>query len=187
MPSELIKLWIANTTKKTHVFAYRLLDRVDRDSGRRYYEQQAFMRPIKAGHQVCIENLTRGQADDIIARHGKYGVRPANEVSRQRGFVGLCWSDTDPVKMDTMLATFEVNDGALDAEAQKRREVTGAAISENIANELARQTGGDKERLRPQRVELQVVEDTDGKPNVASGVEVIAHPDTVKPRRAAGR
>jgi hypothetical protein len=173
------KLYLANTTKQHRIFTYRILHK--RADGS---IPGAATWPIKPGGQICIDdNFTKAEIDEIIAQNVKYGLKSASEVSRVKNFVGIVYDTEKPVSMDSMLERFEKNDSVLGDEAQRRRELTAAAISTNIAKDLAERTGRDPETLRPERVEVQQVEDTAAKPQVASGVEVPGNPN-VKPRRA---
>jgi hypothetical protein len=164
-------MFVANTKKQFQVFTYRLPERT-----------QPFSRTIKPGGQIEIGNLDQDDIDYIVKQNEIYGMRPADEVSRQRGFVGIAYSIDKQVHMDTMLSTFEVNDKSLDDQADLRLERTAKAIAENMGREVGKVLGG-KDSVPPQRVEIEVTEDTPDGKSIASGVEVIAQPDKVQPHR----
>jgi hypothetical protein len=165
-------LYIANTTKQNHVFVYR----------HREMSNPA-MREIKRGQQIPISDITIEEARAIVKQHEKYGIMDAAELSRRRDFAGLVYSIDKPVDIDQMLASFELNDKDLAKEAQQRREVQAAAISDNVATQLHNLTGMDKENVRPKSLQLEVTEETDGTRSVASGVEVPADPLNVEQRK----
>lgn len=168
------KLFVANTTKQNWVFTYRL------PGGSQHHQRR-----IAAGQQICLDHLQEEEIESVIKQNAVYGMRPAAEASRRKGFAGLIYSvGKDPINIDRMLETFDSNDETRNAEAQTRREKTAAAMSENIADTLHKATGVSKEKLQPTRLEVEVVEETDGKPTVSSGVEVLANPDKTAPRRA---
>lgn len=170
------KLFVANTTKQNWMFTYRLPGGT-----------QHFMRRIPAGQQICLDNLQSDEIDVVIKQNAVYGMQPAKEMSRRKGYAGIVYSvGDDPINIDRMLETFNQNDDVRDGEAQERRVTTAAAIGDNIANEMHKATGRPKESLQPKRLEVEVTEETDGKATVASGVEVIADPGSTQPRRARG-
>jgi hypothetical protein len=165
------KLFVANTKKQHHLFLARV-------PGTGVYIRKL----IKAGGQELIGSFAPDVLGKIVSHQERYGMRRAEEVSRQKGFVGLCYRLENPVSMDTMLSTFERNDVQLERDSDERNILTAKAVSETIATDLAKRTGLDKERVRPQRVELETVEDTPDKPSVAKGVEVVDESRT-QPRR----
>lgn len=174
------KLYLANTTKQHRIFTYRILTKRADGSIPAFAAWQ-----IKPGGQICVEdNFTKEEIDTIIGQNVKYGLKPASEISRPQKFVGLLYSTEKPVPTDLMMAILEANDGVLESDAQRRREVTAAAISDNIAKDLSDRTGRDRERLRPARLEVEQTEDTPGKAHVASGVEVLGNPAVTRPRHA---
>jgi hypothetical protein len=166
-------LYIANTTKLEWVFTYRLPEM-----------QQHFQRRIRAGGQILLDHLDQQEIDEVIKQNARYGMQPAQELSRRKGFSGICWRVGEPIDVDRMLATFEINANALTEAADVKRKQTAVAASDNIAETLHRMTGINKESLRPQRLEMEVKEETEGQPTVAAGVEVISNPSANAPRRA---
>jgi hypothetical protein len=168
-----MKLFVTNTTKQNHVFAYRLQER-----------QQVFVRTIRAGGQICLDNLDKDEIDRIVAQHVTYGMIPAKELSRKKGFTGLVYNVDSEINVDAMLETFENNDKALDGQAQVRREVTAQAIADGIGKEVGKVTKSTG--APPSRLEIEITEDTTDMPTLASGVEVISNPDKVKSRRTKG-
>jgi hypothetical protein len=168
-----MKLFVANTTKQDHFFTYRLVEK-----------QNHAARKIQAGRQVLLSgDFGQTEIDTIIAQNSIYGLRSAKEVSRFKNFVGYIYSIDSPVKMDGMLEVYEKNDEVKDADAQKRREVTAAAISTQIGDELSRRSG---ENSPPMRLEVEVSTEGDTDKGVASGVEVVGNLSKIKSRRSTG-
>lgn len=156
-----MKLFIANTTKQHHVFTYQMP------------EQGLRRRDIKAGTQVLIDGLTTDQASHIVKQYEIYNIQDITKMSRVKGFVGFSYSIDNPVPIEAMLAQFDANDQAMAGKAKERLVIEAAAVQDAIATDMQRQTGADKEQVRP-RVEVETVEETgDGsRPSISQGVEV---------------
>ncbi len=162
-------LYVANTSKQHNHFYYRLPE----DPVARYEE-------IRIGTQARIGgDLSHEVIQRIIKQHEVYGLRPESELKNAKGYVGLCYSVDKPVKMESLLGTFESNDVAMNERAEDRREETSAAIASGIQSTLEA-SGGTMNRA-----EVEVVEDTRGTPKVASGYETTR--EGVEPRHAGNR
>lgn len=158
-------LFVANTTKQRHVFLWKRP------------EMQNYARnTIEAGQQIRITDLSTEDIDAIVQHHSLYGLKDARQLSRRKGFTGLCYSVDEEVKIDEMLATYDLNDHELARAAERRRRQEAAAISDNMASALNQMTGIDKEKLRPKTLETQVREVTDGTPAINEGTEVPSDP-----------
>ena len=157
-----MKLWIANTKPQHTWFTYRF-----------YGNPQSMAKLIKAGGQICIDNLEQPQIDDIIRQHEIYGMHKASEASRRKGYAGTCYQLNDPIDVGRMLETFNQNGEVKDAEAEQRRKDTAAAISENIGKEIGK-VGGVSDQP-PANLQVEIREDGDS-PNLKSMVEVPADP-----------
>lgn len=159
------KLFVANTSKQKWMFTYRLP-----------HMNSHFTKEIPPGKQICLDHL---QSDDIarVIEHNQiYGMKPSEEVSRRKGYTGLTYRLDKPVEMDSMLETYDSNDTALTDAAQQRRVDSTVAASDGIASALNVMTGIDKEKMRPVKVTQEVIEETEGNPRVAAGVEVSRTP-----------
>lgn len=160
-------LFIANTSKQHHDFAYRLPE-----------EQNIRYETIRAGSQARIGgDLQRETIDRIIKQHTAYGLKDVSDLPRNSAFVGLCFSIDKPVSFDTIMETFEQNDTAMNERAEDRREDVAAAISSEMQATL------NANGASVQRTEVETVEDTKGTPAVASGYETVA--DGVEPKRGS--
>jgi hypothetical protein len=164
------RLWVANTTRQIYRFTYRISDK------------QHQMHEIPAGKQIPLNHFSDAEIDSVIKQNTIYGMREANESPRRKGFSGLVYKiGDDPINMDRLLETYESNDTVRDAEATERLKKSAAALSDNIANTVHQNTGVDRERMRPARVEVETIESTDGKPTISKGVEVVRQ--GVQPQR----
>lgn len=152
-------LYIANTSKQHHQFMYRL-------------SAQQFPRPvdIRIGQQVRLE-LSREDIDKILHQHRRYGLRSVKELALNRDYVGLCYNIDAPVPLDNerlIFETFDHNDTVLNARADDRREEAAVAIASDITNVM--QAHG----VTVPRAEVEMIEETRGRPSVATGYEVTA-------------
>lgn len=87
-----MKLYIANCSRQTHNFIYKLPERT-----------QQYGQPVRAGEQIIIEN----NADvirHIIDQHAPYGFLAADKLAKN--FSGICYS----IDKEVSLARFK--DGA---------------------------------------------------------------------------
>jgi hypothetical protein len=154
-------LWVANTTKSKWQFSFRINDR------------NHLMHEIAAGQQIFLD-LQDAEIARIIEQNTRYGLREAKQASSRKGFAGIVYSiGPDPINVDRLLETYDLNDEVRDAEAQERLKKSVLALSDNIANTVHQNTGADKERVRPARVEVETIESTTGKPNISKGVEAV--------------
>jgi hypothetical protein len=168
------KLFIANLSKQHQHFLYRLPE-----------WQSTRAQDIAIGAQVQIPgDLSDTDIAYVIEKHRAYGMKSVQEARRIKGFTGLVYDIDRPVNLGDQGFIDEVqesNDDTLTERSNERREQTTAAISERL-----RQVGeGTREPLR--RTEVEQVEETEGTPQVAVGVEAVAEnvaPRNQSPRRA---
>lgn len=168
-------LYVANTSKQNWEFTFRLPA----------MQSGYFRKLIPAGQQICVDHLSSDEIALVISHWERYGMKSSEEMSRRKGYTGICYRLEKPVVMDAMLATYELNDDALAQAADERRIKTATRMATDIATDISSKTGIDKTKLVPQRLEVEVVEDTDGTPSISAGVEVLRNPGTDKPRRAS--
>lgn len=162
------KLYIANTTKQTHLFQHRLKD-----------NQQK----IDPGAQILVKNkeLEESEVNDIIAHYGRHGMRSAQDAARTRGYVGLVYSIGEPVRLDAMFETFERNTEALNRQGQERLETQVAAIRESVEQTLQTPV----KRVEASIEEVGTVKDPEAGGDLAVGIEVTR--EDVAPRHTEGR
>ena len=156
------QLYVLNTTIRDHEIAWRWLG----DSPR--------TQSIKAGQQVVVGgDLDRPRIDAIVEQNVLYGMRPAADIPREKGFIGLIYSIDKPVELDKIETQLERNEIELQADADERRENIAAAVADNVS----RQTGKEVKRLEIEQVETGDVRSPDAKrdnPTVAVGTEYVA-------------
>ncbi|MGO0649294.1 hypothetical protein [Citrobacter freundii] len=118
-----MKLYIANTTKQRHDFAYR-----KPETGRLVYH------PINAGSQAVVIDGTRAEIDLIIQQHAEYGLIDATNIDQNRIYIGLCYSIDKPVASKVIEKAMRDNDSHLNRAAHDRRQAsvlaTDSALSE---------------------------------------------------------
>lgn len=152
------KLFIANTSKQNHHFAFRLPE-----------WQGPKFDMIQVGGQIAVcsgQDLSQDQVDFIIKSHVPYGLRSVTEAAKEKDFVGLCYSIGKPVTLDSFGKVFEHNEDAMKERAAERRQETVAAVAESLRN-----TGAPM-----QRAEVEIIEETRGgaTPSISEGVEIVA-------------
>ncbi len=163
-----MKLYVANCTKQTHMFIYRLP------------ESKQMAAPIKLGpgeqKLIGADKLSDSDINAIISHHRQYGMITEKEVKATPHYVGLCYSVGDPVSLDGIKMAFEHNDIVLNAIAKEnlKNSAVASSVNETTANP----------RLGPlNRLSVEVVEQArpgqDAK--FAEGVEVVPR-DSITPR-----
>lgn len=103
-----MKLHIANCTRQTHHFNYKLPERM-----------QTFTRDIAPGEQIVID----GSADDIhliISQHAPYGFAEAAKIPD--AFSGLCYSLDKAIHLNKIKSGYEVRTEFLEDQAQRIRD-----------------------------------------------------------------
>lgn len=168
------KLFIANLSKQHQHFLYRLPE-----------APSTRTQDISIGAQVMLPGeMSTDDVAYVVEHHRTYGLKSVEEARRIKGFTGLVYSIDKPVNLDDKGFVDEVqgsNDETLTERSNTRREQTTAAISERL-----REVGAGT-RAPLQRTEVEQVEETEGTPQVAVGVEAVAEnvaPRNQGPRRA---
>src|SRR5690606_11425059 len=87
-----MKLYIANCSRQTHNFIYKLPERT-----------QQYGQPVRAGEQICIEH-NADVIHHIIDQHAPYGFLYTNKLTKT--FSGIC----DSIDKDVDFSRFK--DGA---------------------------------------------------------------------------
>lgn len=163
-------LYVANTTKQHHVFAYRLPE-----------EMSPRYETINAGSQVRIsgDKISSESIEFILNQYRRYGIKEAREIAGKPGFAGLVYSVDKPVVLDTLLTQYEENDVAMNDKASERREQVAAAIASDV-NRISQEQGTSP----ISRIEVETSTDSPGDlpGTVAEGFEIPR--EGVEPRRA---
>ncbi len=159
-----MKMFVANSTKQTVDFLYRVPEAAGLRS-----------QSIPIGGQVQISgDLTREAIDYIINQHAKYGMVEAAEVSRVRDFSGLCYSIDKPVQPVKIEDLIRHNTGKLVEMGKKIRQE--AAISANNSLEAGMDEAGGPAAPGVNKFEMSVVEenhdDRDEMPAIAEGIRI---------------
>ncbi|EKI6322311.1 hypothetical protein PF391_002614 [Salmonella enterica] len=101
-----MKLYIANTTKQRHDFAWR-----KPETGRLVYH------PINAGSQAVVIDGTRA------------------EIDQNRIYIGLCYSIDKPVASKVIEKAMRDNDGHLNRAAHDRRQASVLATNNALTEQ----------------------------------------------------
>lgn len=123
-----MKLYIANVTKQTHIFAYW------RKGVTKIQEPE-----IKGGTQIVIEGESE-QLEGIVRAHRKYGLVEAGDILKDKNFSGIAFHFDSPMNITAMMEAVEKRGTVEDERSQASREVTTASIGNQI-NAAAREVG----------------------------------------------
>lgn len=135
-----MKLYIANTTKQEHLFAYYLPENM-----------RPFSHSIRAGSQIEIVGQQH-DIDSIINQHSIYGLVEANKV--KKGFGGLCYRIDKPVSIEAIEAGLEQTAQDKIEQALQSRQLTAAA-ADMVISQKAQEMG--LQQKAP--LEVEVVEE----------------------------
>jgi hypothetical protein len=136
-------LYLANCTKQNRIFAFRVPG-----------ISQLFDVEIPAGTQRQVwKDEEKEIVDALVQQMVPYGFCDVSTASRERHFVGVCFSRDKPVPAELMDYTIDRNDGVLDEVAAVERKRTIAALA---TNREAIQGG-----MRPNTVEMTIEETPD--------------------------
>lgn len=165
------KLYIANCTKQTQDFIYRVLE----DSGLRRQR-------IEVGTQIALSgDLSTKDIEYIVEQHARYGMVPDTEVKSTKPFVGTCYAIDRPVKLDYLRLALSHNDVVLTERGQTIRKEAAVAIN----NQIESSTGQPLKNL-----EVEVSEDTKNKESEFNETVQVTRGATGKPtvpRRSRSR
>lgn len=137
-----MELYIANTTKKSQVFQYRLPE------DQRPHPLSMTLRP---GSQAKLPkgNLSQPDIDAIVGAHEPYGLIPVSEVNRTKPFIGMCYSIDKPIPLEAIQNGIAHNDEVLVKQGEEIRQLAAIAVN----NAIEEQTGGTVNALEMSFVE----------------------------------
>lgn len=120
-------LYVANSTKQRYLFTYRIPD-----------EAGCRTQYIEIGNQIKIDEagLDTRKVDAIIAQHRPYGMIAHDEVSRHRGFAGLCYSIDKPVNSVLIERVIHSNTEVLKDQGVEIRKAAGLAASAKLEQDM---------------------------------------------------
>lgn len=118
-----MKLYIANTSKQRHTFAFRVLE-----TGR------LRQIPIEHGSQMLVlDNASSDQVEAVIQHHAVYGLINASNIDQSTAFVGLCYSIDKPVISSVIEKAIRDNDNHLSRGAHQTRQASLAALDKTLS------------------------------------------------------
>lgn len=148
-----MELFIANCTKQNMDFIYRLPG-----------DNRMHMQRIPVGGQLRIyKDTTLDVIKHIISQHEKYGLVSADEVVKQRGWVGACWS-FKPIDIERVVHAVDHNDGVIQENALEYRKGAAAAMADFLARE--------NESLNNLEIEVEEVVPKGADPGYSEVIEV---------------
>lgn len=135
-------LYIANASKQSHSFNYRLPEK-----------EKLFMQKIEVASQISI-NLNSAEIDWVLKQHLKYGMVDVKSISNKKGFSGICYSIDKPVNVETIMIASEVKDEVITDRALDIRKTTAAAVEKSVseqAQEMGIQAGNTQFEIEEQK------------------------------------
>lgn len=119
-----MKLYIANTTKQTHKFTFRLPEM-----------KHTKIVEIKPGSQMMVHDGSTDELEVIISHHTIYGLTEAKKLDQNHEYVGLCYSIDKPVTYGNIENAIRDNDEKLTKSAHERRQAALAGIDQTLKNQ----------------------------------------------------
>ena len=154
------KLYIANCTKQTRVFHYRLPEGGPKSI------------PIDIGSQVRIPGVESTEAANaVIEQHRVYGIRSVDDARKTKvEFTGVVYSIDKPVSIENMQIVLRLNDDELNRRGQKMRAEAAVAAAQNTKQNENLQGNGPK--LAGLEQTITEIRKDGGEPEVQEGVRV---------------
>ena len=141
------KLYIANTSRQNLNFLFRIPE--ERDI-KRY--------SIQPGRQAMVIDSTSDVIDSIIRQHEVYGIRRADDVTRDKRFAGVCYRVDKPIEIKSCIVVDDQNQEALIEQGRATRENVATYAQATIAN-LVKQHGEEAKGL-----EIEIKDETKENP-----------------------
>lgn len=126
-----MKMYVANATRQTVNFVYRLPGQ----SGLRSH-----MIPI--GKQLLIPfDLDQQDINYIIETNAVYGFIDHKDIDRTKQFIGLCYSVDKPVPSPKIFNIMDHNMNVLQEQGQKNRQLAAVAANNILEDSLNQNKG----------------------------------------------
>lgn len=168
-----MRLYIANETRQNLKFYYRLPER-----------EKLFMLPVSIGEQQAIPgDLTGVEIRSVIAQLERgWGAVPAKDLDRTKAFVGVCYSDDQPIPAKLIERGVYNNLIVLEKRGEQFRKETA------VANHSAMDFGvGGKNRLVASESSITEIPTRGGQANIDETTIVRAEGGDAKPRNPRRR
>ncbi len=123
---EMTWMYVANATKQTHEFIYRLPEKTE-----------AHRQSIQPGSQIRIPlELSQPDLDAVIAQHERYGMIHISQVDKTKPFAGLVYSLDRPVHETKMQELIQHNEDVLVQRGRKIREEAAIATNQRMERDI---------------------------------------------------
>lgn len=169
-------LWIANATRQTYDFNYRVVDP----------DQRYRTLKIEPGQQGKIPNLTHEDIKFITDNHAMYGLIPHEDIDRALGYHATCYRVDRPVDAARVTYLMDHNQGALVMQGKEIRKLNALAQSANIDRLLGETPLEARVSALEVTVQQENVDPRDDAPQVSEGIVVTNDPGRPPPQ-ASGR
>lgn len=162
------KLYVANTSRQNAQFVYRLPN------------MEVTRRAIPAGKQELMYDGELTFIEEIIRQAEQYGMKPAEEVTRTKSFVGLAYRIDKPITVEQFMIADDVNYDALADFGQEIRR--NAALYAGAVTEATAKMTGDE--VKKSSI---VIRDVSKENPEFDEIYSAERPDGVAPARPRGR
>lgn len=117
------------------------------------------MQRLNMGQQELLAHreLTKDQLDAVLAQLHPYGVANIKDIDREKKFSGLCYQLDKPINVEDLKNGVQRNQEVLEARSREAREMSTAAIHED----LQKQTKGGVKGLEVETSEQPPQSDPD--------------------------
>lgn len=177
------KMYVANGSKKIHIFAFRLPTGVKMPNGREELGNVVTY-SIPMGGQVCVgDDLTTPEVDAILKQHKPYGLVDSADIDRLQAYHGLCYSLDKPVQSNRITYLLHNNDSQLRILGRQIRQETAIANNAILENEVIESGLPERVSSYESSVTVENHDDRDEEAPIAEGVRV--ERDTQDDARAA--
>lgn len=133
------RLYVANCTRRRHIFAYRIPD----DENRLPQRDAAYMQPIEPGGQVQIggnrREFSTPQINAIVEQQSIYGLIYVSDIGNTTDICDSCYSIDKPVSLEQIQRLITRNDQFLAVKGTRIREAAALAAHASIEQTLREQ------------------------------------------------
>lgn len=152
-----MKLYIANGTRQTYNFQYRL-------PGVPGLRSQY----IPAGKQLLVNgDLGSEDIKYIVDTNAKYGLIDCTKIDQTKAYVGLCYSIDKPVPPPKLMKAFDHNLSVLNERGHHNREMAALTANQSLEDAVSQAQVGQLNGM-----DVEIIEEV--KPGHATGRDAVS-------------
>lgn len=155
------KLYVANATKQTFIFSYRLPE-----------AKQTIQRTIPMGTQLFFGDFSSEEIKSIVDQGKPFGMIRVDEANQARDYKGLIYSENYEVKQGKIEFMLRANDDMLDRQGQELRKEAA------MANVMGMNTQANNQNQTLNKVSMTVQQENEqpGSKQVSEGFRMEVPP-----------